>query len=94
MNFIYSKEINIEIGQTLYGIIAFSTRTYDGVYPIVVDWIDWNNEEIVFKIDQPCQYVSASFYKMQRYVFESEEKANIASDTIEFGEGLYEYNPY
>lgn len=94
MNIVYSKEINIEIGQTLYGIIAVSTRTYDGVYPIVVDRIDWNNEEVVFRIDQPCQYVSASFCEMQYYVFESEEHANIASDTIEFGEGLYEYNPY
>ena len=94
MNFVYSKEINIEIGQTLYGIIAVSSRTYGGVYPIVVDWIDWNNEEIVFAIDQPCQYVSASFCEMQHYVFESETHANIALDIVEFGEGLYEYMPY
>ena len=94
MNLVYSKEINIEIGQALYGIIACSSRTYHGVYPIVVDWIDWNNEEIVFTIDQPCRYVSASFYEMQHYVFESEAHANIASDNIDFGEGLYEYSPY
>ena len=59
MNFIYSKETNIKFGQTLYGIIAVSCGTYDGVYPIVVDEIDWNHEEVVFTIDQPCGTVAA-----------------------------------
>lgn len=94
MNFIYSKETNIKVGQTLYGIIAVSSSTYDGVYPIVVDEIDWTNEEVVFTINQPCGSVVASFTDMHYYVFESEDEAKHALETTEFGEGLFEYDPF
>lgn len=94
MNFVYSKETNIKVGQTLYGIIAVSSSTYDGVYPIVVDEIDWTHEEVVFAINQPCGSVVASFIDMHYYVFESEDEAKQALETAEFGEGLFEYDPF
>ena len=91
MEFKYKKETNLKRGQKLYGIIAVSTRTYDGVYPIIVDRIDYNNEEVIFEIDQPCGYVSCSFSEMNDYVFESEAEAQAKMDNLEFGAGLYEY---
>ena len=91
MEFKYKKETNLKSGQKLYGIIAVSTRTYDGIYPIVVDDIDYNNEEVIFKIDQPCGYVSCSFREMSDYVFESEAEAKSKMHNLGFGAGLYEY---
>lgn len=91
MKFEYKKEVNIEVGQTLYGIIAVSTRTYDGVYPIIVENILWDEEEIVFEIDQPCRYVSCSFYQMKDYVFETEMEAIERQKTLDFGVGMFEY---
>jgi len=87
----YSKKINIEIGQTLYGIISVSRRTYDGVYPIVVDEIDWNNEEVIFKIEQPCEFVSCNFDEFEKYVFGNYEEAKSKEKELSFGEGLFEY---
>lgn len=91
MKLVYSKEINIEIEQEFYGIIAVSNRTYDGIYPVKVDDIDWNTEEIIFKVDQPCQYVSCHFNEFDRYVFPSEKKAQEAKQDLEYGEGMYEW---
>lgn len=91
MKFNYKKEVNVEIGQMLYGIIAVSTYTYNGVYPVIVDDIDYNNEEVIFKVDQPCKYVSCSFYEMEDFVFESEEEAENKIDILEFGVGLQAY---
>lgn len=91
MEFKYKKETNIEVGQKLYGIIAVSTCTYDGVYPIIVDRIDYNNEEVIFKIDQPCGYVTCSFMGMEDFVFESEAEAKNEMSNLEFGAGLYKY---
>lgn len=93
MNFVYSKTTNIEVGQTLYGIIACTSSTYHGVYPIVVNEIDYTNEEVIFEINQPCRLVSASFCDMLRYVFESEDEANQAYSTMDFGDGLFWYEP-
>lgn len=94
MNFVYSKETNIKVGQTLYGIIAVSSSTYAGVYPIVIAEIDWAHEEVVFTINQPCGSVVASFTDMRYYVFESENEAKRALKTTEFGEGLFEYGHF
>lgn len=91
MKLVYSKEINIEIEQEFYGIIAVSNRTYDGIYPVKVDDIDWNTEEIIFKVDQPCQYVSCHFNEFDRYVFPSEKEAQEAKQDLEYGEGMYEW---
>lgn len=91
MKLVYSKEINIEIGQEFYGIIAASNRTYDGIYPVKVDDIDWSTEEIVFRIDQPCQYVSCYFEEFNRYVFVSEREAQEAKHDLDCGEGMYEW---
>ena len=88
---IYNKEINIEIGQELYGIIAASSRTYDGIYPIKVYDIDWNTEEIIFKIDQPCKYVSCDFEEFDRYVFVSEKEAQKVKRHLDYDEGMYKW---
>lgn len=48
MKLVYDKQINIDIGQEFYGIIASSNSTYNGIYHIIVDDIDWNTEEIIF----------------------------------------------
>ena len=87
----YIKKINIEIGQTLYGIISASPGTYDGVYPIVVDEIDWNNEEVIFKIEQPCEFVSCNFDEFEKYIFENYKNAKSKEKELSFGEGLFEY---
>jgi hypothetical protein len=91
MKLAYNKEINIEIGQEFYGIVAVSNRTYDGICLIRVDDIDWNTEEIIFKIDQPCQYVSCYFEEFDRYVFVSGQEAQEARQTLDYGEGMHEY---
>ena len=90
MEFKYKKEANIKVGQRLYGIIAVSTRTYDGVYPVTVDEIDWNEEQIIFEVNQPCQYVSCSFNDINSFVFESEEEAEKRYKYQPFRRGMYD----
>ena len=91
MNAYFKKETNIEVGQKLFGIIASSIYTYDGVYPIVVSEIDWDDEEIIFDIDQPCRQVYCSFDEINKYVYENEEDANVIRETLSLDEGLYNY---
>ena len=93
MKFEYKKEANIEVGQKLFGIVEVSIYTYDGVQPIIVDEIDYNAGEVIFKVDQPCGYVSCSFSEMEDFVFESKEEAENKMNCLEFGVGLrmYEY---
>lgn len=91
MNFSYKKECSVKVGQKLYGIIAVSLYTYDGVYPVIVDEIDYTNEEIIFKVDQPCLYVSCDFREMEYYVFENEVEAKNKMHNLDFGEGLQAY---
>ena len=91
MNAYFKKETNIEVGQKLFGIIASSIYTYDGVYPIVVSDIDWDDDEVVFDIDQPCGQVFCTFEEMSKYVFETEEEANAAKTNLCLDEGLYNY---
>lgn len=94
MRFEYKKEANIKGGQKLFGIIAVSCCTYDGIYPITVYDIDYNNEEVIFEVDQPCEYVSCSFSEMEYLVFESEEEAKTMKSKLKFEDGLYAYNEY
>ena len=91
MKFEYKIESNIEMGQVLYGIIAVSRRTYNGVYRLIVDEIDWNKEEVVFKIEQPCSFVSCDFFNMNKYVFESELEAKENLKKLDYGEGLFAF---
>ena len=91
MKFEYEKRTNIQIGQKLYGIVAVSIYTCDGVYPIIVDGIDYNYEEVIFKIDQPCKLVSCHFNEMEDFVFESKEEADNKISSLEFGAGLQVY---
>ena len=91
MKFTYKKETNLEIGQKLYGIIAVSIYTYDGVHPVTVYEIDYNNEEVIFEVEQPCRYVSCTFREMEDYVFESKEEAENAESNTEFGMGPWAY---
>ena len=89
MKFAYKKEANIKEGQKLFGIIAVSRYTYDGVHPMVVYDINYNDEEVIFKVDQPCGFVSCSFREMEYLVFESEEGAKNAMANLDFGVGLW-----
>lgn len=91
MNFKWKKTANLKIGQRLFGIIGVSSATYDGVYPITLDYIDWNEERLIFTIDQPCQRVSCSFHEVKYYVFESESEAEEKKSTLEWGVGMYAY---
>lgn len=92
MDFQFTKQCSVNEGQTLYGIIEHSCHTYGGVYPITVEVIDYNNEEVVFKIGQPCGYVSCSFSNMSKYVFETEDEARKNLSTFDMGEGISVYN--
>lgn len=89
MKFTYRKYINIKVGQKFYGIIAVSSRTYDGIYPVTVEHIDWNTNEIVFTVDQPCGEVYCAFREFNRYVFESEKEGQLAMKSLRYGEGLH-----
>lgn len=92
MNFKYKVETNIKVGQKLYGIIACSPSTYEGVYEIIVSAIYFDDGgEIVFDIEQPCGQVSADFSDMKKYVFETREEAEIHLKTVDIfsGIGLY-----
>lgn len=91
MNFTYKKECNVEFDQKLYGIVAMSPYTCNGVYPIVVDNVDYNDELVIFTINQPCQFVCCDFDSMSAYVFESEEEAKNAMDDLDADEGIYAY---
>jgi hypothetical protein len=91
MKFTYKREANIEIGQKLYGIIATSIYTHDGVHPVTVYKIDYNNEEVIFVVKQPCRYVSCNFRDMEDYVFESEKEASDKKANLKFGVGMYAY---
>ena len=89
MKFEYQKSTNIKEGQKLFGIIAVSIYTYDGVYPVIVSTIDYNEEEVIFEVDQPCGCVKCSFGEMGFLVFESEEEARHMLPSLDFGVGLY-----
>lgn len=93
MKFEYEKKANINVGQKLYGIVEVSIYTYDGVQPIIVEEIDYTKDEVIFKVDQPCRYVSCYFSEMEDFVFESKEEAENKMNSLEFGVGLrmYEY---
>lgn len=91
MEFTYKKETNLKIGQRLYGIIGCSIYTQDGIHPIVVDYIDFNHEEVIFESEQPCRYMSCEFCDMKKFVFESREEAESAKSKMEFGLGLHAY---
>lgn len=91
MNFTYKKETNVEIGQKLYGIIATSIYSCHDVYPIVVDYVDYNDELVIFAFGQPGLFICCDFDNMNAYVFESEEEAKSAMDDLDSDEGMYAY---
>lgn len=94
MNFVCEIKSNIEVGQKLYGIVEGSIYTYDGVYEIIVNEIDYNRKIVVFDIDQPCKQVACDFDEMKDYVFESEDEANTAFENMEYTNGLRDYSVY
>lgn len=91
MKLVYDKQINIDIGQEFYGIIASSNSTYNGIYHIIVDDIDWNTEEIIFSIAQPCRYVSCHLEEFIKYVFDSEKEARENLEELDIDEGMFKY---
>lgn len=94
MNFVCEIKSNIEVGQKLYGIVEGSIYTYDGVYEIIVNEIDYNRKIVIFDIDQPCKQVACDFDEMKDYVFESEDEANTAFENMEYTNGLRDYSVY
>ena len=91
MDFLYLKKCNIDEGQELYGFIESSIYTYSGIYKIKVDTIDWNAEEVIFEIDQPCEYVYCSFNDLSNFVFETQEDAENNCKDYSFTNGLSAY---
>lgn len=91
MRAVFDKQTNIAIDQELYGIIAVSSRTYDGIYKVIVSDIDWNREIVILDIDQPCRNVYCFFSDFGRYVHENVKDAETALKTLGFGEGLNDY---
>lgn len=94
MNFICDIKTNIEVGQKLYGIVEGSIYTWEGVYEITVDEIDYNRKLVVFNIDQPCGKVACDFNEMKLYVFETAEEARISSKEVRWENGLRDYSVY
>lgn len=92
MKFTYKKEASVNVGQKLYGIVADSRYTEGGCFLVTVDFIDYNNEEVVFVVDQPCNYVYCSFSGMEYFVFESKEEAEGKISELAFGTGLWIYH--
>ena len=91
MNFTYTKNCNIKEGDKLFGIIAVSIYTYDGIHPVTVHDIDYNEEEVIFEVDQPCRLVACTFEEMSELVWKTKEEAEKAKKLMEFGIGLYPY---
>lgn len=91
MQFTYKKECSLKEGQKLWGIIAVSIYTYDGVHPVTVGDIDWNTEEVIFNVDQPCGLVACTFEEMAELVWRTKAEAEEAQNLLEFGRGLYPY---
>lgn len=91
MNFYFEKNTNVEIDKKYYGIIASTIYTYDGVFEIIADDINWEREEVIFSIDQPCKFVSCGFEDVNKYVFKTEELANEAYKNMESKEGLQQW---
>ena len=94
MNLKWKKHLNIKIGQTLFGIIRSSTHTYGGVYPVTLDYIDWNQELLIFTIDQPCGMVYCTFRDAKHYLFETEREAEEKMTMLEFGVGVSAYHEW
>lgn len=94
MKFVYEKKSNIKIDQKLYGIVQDTMYTYGGVYEIIVDDIDWNDEIIYFSVDQPCGQVACTFSEMELYVFETEDEAKMVSKDVSCEEGLIDVHIY
>ena len=94
MNFMCDININMVVGQKLYGIVEGSVYTYDGVYEIVVSEIDYNRKIIIFDINQPCGQVACEFSEIEKYVFETKNEADAAFYNIEWADGLRDYTVY
>lgn len=88
MNFVVTKSSNIKEGQTLYGIVVCSTCTYEGVHEIKVHHINYEDELVIFSIDQPCAYVYCNFNEMKEYVFETEDEALEAAKHVRYIDGF------
>lgn len=91
MKFEFKKECSLKEGQKLFGIVAVSIYTYDGVQPVTVFDIDYNEEEVIFEVEQPCRFVACTFSEVTAFVWETKEEAELAKKMLEFGSGLYPY---
>lgn len=56
-----------------------------------MDDIDWNTEEIIFSIAQPCRYVSCHLEEFNKYVFDSEKEARENLEELDIDEGMFKY---
>lgn len=88
MKITYKKEINLKIGQEVYGIVGVSRFTYSGVRRLRVYYIDWNENSVGF-IDQDTNtIISGHFEDLGYYIFETKEEAEAAYENLEWGLGL------
>lgn len=84
----YKKEINLNVGQEVYGIVGVSSHTYHGVRRLKVYYIDWNENSVGFLDVDTGILVSGHFYDLSRYIFETKEEAEKAYRDTDWGLGL------
>ena len=88
MKIVYKKEINLKIGQEVYGIVGVSRFTYHGVQRLRVYSIDWNDNRVEFVDLDNGIFVSGYFGDLSHYIFETKEEAEAAFENLEWGFGL------
>lgn len=88
MKITYKKEINLKMGQEVYGIVGVSRYTYHGVQRLRVYSIDWNDNCVEFIDLDNNIYVSGHFDDLSHYIFETKEEAEAAYKNTEWGLGL------
>lgn len=89
MNFVYKKECNLEEGKVYYGIVKESEYLPFGVYPMVVEEINYSDEVAIFEYtERKLVYFSGVFCKIGEYVYESREEAEEAIKGLNASRGL------
>ena len=91
MKFTFEKKTNLKAFDKYWVIVAISTRTKDGIHEAEIYDIDWNNEEVIFNVKQPCRHVFCSFRAMNNYVFTNKKEAEAAKAKLNFGDGCFAY---
>ena len=89
MNFVYKKECNLEEGKVYYGIVRESDYLPFGVYPMMVDEINYSDEVAIFEYtERKFIYFSGVFCKIGEFVYETREEAKEAIKGFNASQGL------